>query len=354
MSSTKPLRIGFIGTGGIALNAHLPAWQACPDTEIVAVADVSEEAARKFVIATGGQAQVFADYRDLLRLDLDAVDVCTPNKVHTPAVVAALEAGKHVLCEKPLAVSTGEIEAIGAAVKSSGKVLMSAQHLRFTPAARAIRDWADQGNLGEVYYARVQALRRNLLPARPGFTDVSLSGGGPCFDIGVHALDLALWLMDFPTPVRVTGTTRVNFAKGHKIPGLWGNWSREAFSVEDFASGFIHFDNGATMAIETSWLGHQQENEVMACQLYGLEGGVKWPSTEFASTTGTTFTQGSLTSSANAGKPHHEVVKAFVASIREGIPPAVPWTETLKVIAILEAIYRSAREGREIAIDATP
>lgn len=113
MSRRKKLRIGFIGTGGIALSAHVPGWQALPDVEIVAVADVRETAAREFVKATGGRVQVFSDYREMLKLDLDAVDICTPNKVHTPAVIAALKAGKHVLCEKPLATTTKEIRRIG-------------------------------------------------------------------------------------------------------------------------------------------------------------------------------------------------------------------------------------------------
>jgi len=105
--------------------------------------------------------------------------------------------------------------------------LMTAQHQRFTASARAIKSWADAGNLGKVYHARVRAMRRAWLPVRPGFISKKLSGGGPCMDIGVHALDCCLWMMGFPKPVRVTGTAKVNFAKGHKIPGLWGEWDRE-------------------------------------------------------------------------------------------------------------------------------
>ncbi len=350
--SQRKLRIGFVGTGGIALSAHVPGWQALPNVEIVAVADVREMAARQFVAATGGRVEVFKDYRDMMKLDLDAVDICTPNMVHTPAVLAALESGKHVLCEKPLATSTKDIRRMGKLADKLGLVLMSCQHMRWQPHSLALRDWIHNGGLGEVYHARVRAMRRAKLPPRPGFIYHNLSGGGPCMDIGVHALDAAMWMMDFPKPVRVSGTTKVNFAKKRRgsIPGQWGEWDRKGFDVEDFAAAFVHFENGATLMLETAWLGHQVEDEDMSFQLFGMRGGVKWPSAEFASVLGRTFTQGTLKTPETVGKAHTEAIAAFHQCMTMKKPSLVPWTETYRVIEILEAVYASQKKAKEIVI----
>jgi predicted dehydrogenase len=340
-------RVGIIGTGGVFRWAHIPGWKSIPDAEIVAVADVNVASAAA-VAKELNVPHVFADFRELVKLDLDAVDVCTPNAVHTPAVLAALKAGKHVLCEKPLATTTADVRRMGQLADRKKLKLMTAQHQRFTASARAIKSWADAGNLGKVYHARVRAMRRAWLPVRPGFISKKLSGGGPCMDIGVHALDCCLWMMGFPKPVRVTGTAKVNFAKGHTIPGLWGEWDRKKFDVEDFAAGFVHFDNGATMTLETAWLGHQAENEDMSFQLFGFNGGVKWPAAEFASVAGRALTHGTLTCAEKVDKPHTDEVKAFYDCVVNRKPSPVPWTESIRVIAILEAIYKSQQTGREV------
>jgi predicted dehydrogenase len=278
------------------------------------------------------------------------VDVCTPNNVHTPAVLAALQAGKHVLCEKPLAVTTKEVRQMGELADKKKLKLMTAQHMRYTAASQAIKNWVVAGNLGQVYHARVRAMRRNLVPNRPGFIDKKLSGGGPCMDIGVHALDACMWVMGCPQPVRATGTTKVNFAMGHKIPGSWGDWDRKMFSVEDFAAGFVHFDNGATMTLEACWLGHQPEGEDMSYQLFGTEAGVKWPSGEYATVSNRTLVQGTLAHLHKVERPHTEEIKAFFNCVVNHKPSPVPWTETIRVIAILEAVYKSQALGKEVTI----
>lgn len=348
MNKSK-FKVGIIGTGGIFRAAHVHGWKAIPEAEIVAVADVNADRAASLAKELNIQ-HVFTDFRDLVKLDLDAVDVCTPNGVHHSAVMAALRAGKHVVCEKPLATTTKEVRQMGELADKLKLVLMTAQHQRWTASTMAIKQWADAGNLGDVYHARVRAMRRAWLPVSPGFIDQKLSGGGPCMDIGVHALDAALWIMGFPKPVRVTGTAKVNFAQTHKIPGMWGEWDRKLFSVEDFAAGFVHFENGATMTLEAAWLGHQQENEDMSFQLFGMNGGVKWPSGEFAGVVNRTFTQGTLTWPTRVERPHTEEIKSFYHCVTHRQSTPVPWTETIKVIAILEAIYKSQQTGREVAI----
>ena len=343
------LRIGLIGAGGIACGVHLPAWKNINEAEVVAVADINEAAARK----AGEQfdiPQVFTDYHELTALGLDAVDICTPNKFHTPAVLSALEAGSHVLCEKPLAVTTAEVRKMGELADCKGRILMTGQHMRYLSHSQAVKKWVDSCALGEVYHARVRAMRRAWIPTSPGFLDPVLSGGGPCMDIGVHALDNCLWVMGFPKPVRVTGTIRRNFGNTHDIPGAWGEWDRDLMQVEDFAAGFVHFDNGATMQFEAAWLGHQEEMEDFSWQLFGKKAGVQWPSLKWSSVQAGQFVQGTITAPRGGLKGHQEEIAAFVDAIREGKPSPVPWTESIHVIAILEAIYESARTGREIIL----
>jgi predicted dehydrogenase len=345
----RKFRIGIIGTGGIARATHIPAWKEMPGVEIFAVADIIRERAEA-VGREHGVAHVFADYHDLLKLELDAVDICTPNRVHTPVALAALAAGKHVLCEKPLAVSTREVRQMGTLADRRKLKLMTAQVHRFTTPGVAIKAWADAGGLGEVYHARVRAMRRAWLPIAPGFIDIRQSGGGPCMDIGVHALDECLWLMGFPKPVRVSGVSKVNFANGHRIPNMWGEWDRKIFSVEDFAAGFVHFDNGATLTLEAAFLGHQTETEDVSCQLFGLNGGVKWPSGEFATVQGKQFVQGTITNPHTVEKPFLAEIRAFHDAVVNHKPSPVPWTETIQVMAILEAIYQSQKLGKEIVL----
>lgn len=347
--SIPKFRVGLIGAGGIARGVHVPGWLARPEVEIVGGADLDEAAARQTAAAAGG-VRAFTDPADLLALGLDAVDVCTPNKAHTPAVLAALAAGCHVLCEKPLATSTGEIREMGAAAEKAGRILCTVQNQRFRGETLAVKRWAEAGNLGEVYHARVRAMRRALLPGRPGFIDQTLSGGGPCMDIGVHALDAALWVMGFPRPTRVSGTSRVNFAHGHKIPGKWGDWDRERFTVEDFAAGFVHFENGATLTLEAAWLGHQKGDEDFSFQLFGTGAGLSWPSGEYSSTANGVFVDGRLSWPQRIDKTHTEQIAAFLHACQNGGPSPVPWAESLQFIAILEAIYASQRLGREIEL----
>lgn len=343
-------RVGLIGAGGIAQATHIPGWLALPDVEIVAVADPHEPAAQKAALVAGG-AKVCASFDQLLEHELDAVDICTPNRIHTPAALAALARGCHVLCEKPLAVTTAEVRAMGEAADRAGKVLMTCQNHRFRAETQSLKQWANAGNLGEVYHARVRAMRRALLPPRPGFIEDRLSGGGPCMDIGVHALDAALWVMGFPKPVRVSGTAKVNFAHGHAIPGAWGEWDRAKFDVEDFATGLVHFENGATLTLEAAWLGHQKESEDLSFQLFGTGAGVYWPSGEFATVQAGALVEGKVTAVRRVEKPHHEAIAAFYQAATLGLASPVPWTETISVIGILEGIYASQRAAREVTLN---
>jgi predicted dehydrogenase len=156
--------------------------------------------------------------------------------------IAALEAGKHVICEKPLAPTPAEVQKMIAARDKSGKLLMTAQHFRFQGNAQAMKAEIDGGALGDVYHARSWMLRRTWAPTGRGFIMKQNSGGGPCIDIGVHILDLTLWMMGHPKAVAVTGVTQDKLAK---LPGAFSTWGGaipKEFDVEEFAAAFVRFE----------------------------------------------------------------------------------------------------------------
>ncbi|MCB9162500.1 MAG: Gfo/Idh/MocA family oxidoreductase, partial [Caldilineaceae bacterium] len=250
------LKVGLIGVGGIA-RTHMPGWEASTDAEIVAGSDISGAALATWA-ATYGVDRTSTDPADIINdPDIDIIDVCTPNMVHEELVIAALDAGKHVICEKPLAPTPDAIRRMIAARDETGKTLMTAQHFRFKGNSRAMKAEIETGTLGDIYHARSWMLRRGWIPARPGFIYKKNSGGGPTIDIGVHILDLTLWLMGNPQPVAVTGVADARLAHH---PGQFGAWQDidvpADFDVEDFAAAFVRFDNGATLVLEVSWFLH--------------------------------------------------------------------------------------------------
>lgn len=347
---SRKLRVGFIGAGGIASGVHANGWVEHPDVEVVAVCDVDKKRAAALAEKVGA-GDVFTDYKKLVKLkNVDAVDICTPNKIHTPATLAALNAGKHVVCEKPLAVTVKEVLQMGRLADKKKLKLMTAQHQRYTGMGVACKRFIGKDGLGKLYHSRVMAIRRNLLPCAPGFIDEKLSGGGPCMDIGVHALDLTMWLMDFPKPVRVSGTSRTNFAKTDIIPGQWGEWDRKRYSVEDFAAGFVHFDNGATMSIEACWMAHKEDGETMSGSVFGTKGSIHWPSGAYYSTRNRVIYDAQLKAPPGLKKAHTAELHDFYDCVTNKKPSPVPYTETVKVIAILESIYKSEKLGREIKV----
>ncbi|MBA4387692.1 MAG: oxidoreductase [Verrucomicrobia bacterium] len=347
----RKFRVGIVGCGGIA-NTHATGWLTRKDEiEVVATCDVDIKRARELAQKTGAR-EVLTDYRKLVALkDLDAVDICTPNMLHTPGVLAALNAGKHVVCEKPLAVTTAEVRKMGMLADRKRLKLMTAQSTRWSQKSKAVKKFIAGGAIGTPIHARVYALRRNLLPSwGVGFIDRKLSGGGPCMDIGVHALDLCMWLTDFPKPVRVTGRSRVNFAMAHDIPGAWGEWDRKRFTVEDHAVGFVHFDNGMTMVLEASWLNHQEANETMQNNILGSKGGVEWPTLKYWSARNHVLYDAQIKEQAGGLPAHTLELLDFCDCVVNNKPSPVPWQETIKVIAILEAIYSSESQRKEIRV----
>lgn len=346
----KKVRIGLIGSGGIAQNAHLPGYTAIPDLcEVVALADINPEAAKaaseKFNVK-----HVFDDYRKMLEMDeIDAVSVCTPNYVHMAPAILALRAGKHVLCEKPIAMNAGEAREMVDAAKTAGKKLQVGYNMRFAPSNQVLKTYVEAGELGEIYYARAQALRRRGIPGWGVFINKEKQGGGPLIDIGVHILDLTLWLMGHPKPVAASGVTYAKFGKRSDVVGFLGQWDYKNFTVEDFASALIRFDNGATVVLESSFVANIPE-EIFNSTLCGTEGGATTSPFQIVKEkhkTLQTFKPEFPTATVNS---HHAEIKSFIDAIQNDTQPIVTGEHGLMVAQIMDAIYTSSESGREVEI----
>ena len=347
---TLPLRVALLGTGAIARSQHLPAWSKLPEFKMVALADASPVS----LAAVPSEFQIerrVSDYRELLDdPDIDVVDICVPSALHSEVVIAALQAGKHVLCEKPMATSRADAAAMLAAWRASGKKLMIAQHMRFEPSVIQLRTYLEHNSPGDVYYSRGQWLRRRRLPARPGFTDKRLSGGGALYDLGVHLLDLAWWLIGCPRPMTVSGATFNRLARRRDIGSEWGTWEPTTIDVEDFATGLVKFEGGSAMNLEVSWLGFQPQDEFWRLQMYGTRSGVSWPE-------GVIVGEDNLIpwdlklAEAKGEKAHHHVIRQFARSVADDTPVPVPPEQSANVIAMLDGLYASSASGREAVIE---
>jgi predicted dehydrogenase len=322
------LQVGVIGVGGIA-RTHMPGWVASEQAEVVAGADISADALQGWGEKWEIQ-RLTTDSAELLDdPEIDIVDICTPNNYHAPLAIAALRAGKHVICEKPLAPAPDAIRDMIAARDASGKLLMTAQHFRFRGSSRAMKAEIDRGALGDIYHARSWLLRRAAAPTRPGFIMREHSSGGPCIDVGVHVLDLTLWFMGNPKPVSVTGVARAELAR---------------------------FENGATLILEVSWMLHHETGdraEDMQMWLYGTKGGSHWPRCEIYESNNETrqHYNRSLRITNDTLEAHALECVEFARAVAEGGPSPVPAEESLQVMAILDGVYRSQNAGGEVQIE---
>ncbi len=349
----ETLKVGVIGVGGIA-RTHFPGWKESPHAEVAGLADVVPDVLQR-VGGELGVTKLYSKPEDLIAdPDIDVIDICTPNNYHAPLAIAALDAGKHVICEKPLAPTPQAIREMIAARDRSGKQLMTAQHFRFQGSSKALKAEIDTGTLGDIYHARSWMLRRAAAPTRAGFVSKQHSSGGPCIDIGVHILDLTLWMMGFPEPVSVTGVTQDKLARK---PGAFSQWGglipQDIWDVEEFASAFVRFDTGATLVLEVSWLlHHKTTGEDMQMWLYGDKAGSHWPSNEIVWSNNETQQQlNTQLVRAESGEPHAKECMAFAEAIVNGRSSPVPPEQSLIVMTILDGLYRSATEGREIRLD---
>ena len=232
----KHMRAGIIGCGGIANSKHLPAIKKQGKIDMVAFCDIVEERAVKAKEEYGTEdAKVFTDYKELLKMDLDAVYVTTPNREHSFISIDAMKAGKNVLCEKPMAKTSEEAKAMLDTAKETGKILTIGYQNRYRSDSTYLKRACENGDLGEIYYAKGHALRRRAVPTWGVFLNEEEQGGGPLIDIGTHALDLTLWMMDNYEPDTVMGSVYKKLGNQTETANAWGDWNPEEYTVEDSA-----------------------------------------------------------------------------------------------------------------------
>lgn len=355
------LKIGIIGCGGIANGKHLPALSRLSDkVEMVAFCDIIVERAQKAAQQYGtADAKVYEDYHQLLEdKSIDVVHVLTPNRSHCELTVAALEAGKHVMCEKPMAKTAEDARKMLDAAKRSGKKLTIGYQNRFRSDSLLLKKAVDRGDLGEIYFAKAHAIRRRAVPTWGVFLNEFEQGGGPLIDIGTHALDLTLWMMDNYKPKAVLGQTFKKLGQQTETGNVWGDWDPNQFTVEDSAFGFITMEDGATVILESSWALNTLDVREAQTTLCGTKAGadmvdglrfnlvdlnkqtIKKPSLESG---GVAFYSGA----ASAEPADVEAAQWIDAIINDKTPLVLP-EQALVVTEILEAIYTSAKTGQAV------
>lgn len=350
------VKVAVVGLGWPGMR-HLEAYRGRLGVEVAAVCDADPKRLAA-VLDTHTVPTGFTDVAELLGSGcVDAVSICLPNFLHAPVVVAALEAGMDVLCEKPLAHTLADAERIAAAVHTSDRVFMTAHNNRFRPEVVSLKAYLDHGHLGEVYYAKACWLRRRFEPGDSGwFTRRDRSGGGPLIDLGAHMVDLALWLMGRPQPATATASTYTMFAD--QLRDAAGS----APDTEDLAAGFVRMADGRALALEASWVSHIDLPQIAVCQLFGTRGGARF---EFRFDPPTTLVE--IYSEPVAGlpltsRPVVETLSApesdaftaeiqhFLHCVRTRTTPTSTVDDGLAVLRVIDALYRSADQHGEVRL----
>ena len=341
------VRFGIIGLG--MGRHHAVQLRQAPHAELVAICDLDMERLERVGDELGVPWRA-TNYRDLLGSpDIDAVVVALPNSLHSPVSVDALRAGKHVLCEKPMARNAPEAEQMLQTAREVGRLLMVHFNYRFTAPAMALHRYVEAGELGRVYHARSWWHRNRGIPGLGGwFTSKDAAGGGPLIDLGVHRLDLALWLMGYPQAVAVSGATYDFLGKE------LAQRSRSTYDVEDMASAFVRFADGSTLIIEASWAGNSEHAEEMLTQVYGTRAGIlhrnsngyEFEARLFREEHGSYVTVVPQLVPDDFDNPQEH----FARCILEDRQPIATGEQGLQVMRILDAIYLSAQTGTEIRL----
>ncbi|KKO52918.1 Gfo/Idh/MocA family protein [Paenibacillus sp. DMB20] len=362
------LKIGIIGCGGIANAKHLPALSKLSElAEMTAFCDIiierAELAAKQYGAAG---AKTYTDYRQLIQDgQLDVVHVLTPNSTHSVITVEALEAGKHVMCEKPMAINSLEAKSMLDAAKRTGKKLTIGYQNRFREDALMLKEACEDGFLGDIYLAKAHAVRRRAVPTWGVFMDKEKQGGGPLIDIGTHALDLTLWYMNNYKVKSVSGTAFQKL-KDQNQANLFGKWDPNEFEVEDSAVGFIKMENGATIFLESSWALNTLDVREAMTSLFGTRGGAEMrrnPADGNPALHLNTELYGKLVEikpEMNASIPYYgskveneadREARQWLEAILGDKALLVNPEEAYVVTRILEAIYESSRTGQEIILN---
>ncbi|MBP3961871.1 Gfo/Idh/MocA family protein [Paenibacillus lignilyticus] len=353
------VRVGIIGCGGIANGKHLPSLAQVKDAEIVAFCDIIVEKAEQAKAKYGTEeAKVYSDYKLLLQdASIDVIHVCTPNDSHAVISIDALEAGKHVLCEKPMAKTAADARKMLEVAKRTGKKLSIGYNNRYRADSRYLKEACDAGELGEIYFAKAHAIRRRAVPTWGVFLDEEKQGGGPLIDIGTHALDLVLWMMDNYKPKVVLGRAYHKLSQNENAANAWGPWDPKQFTVEDSAFAMITMENGATVILESSWALNSLEVDEAKVSLSGTKAGADmkdglrfngehnsrlYVNKVELNSGGVAFYEGASETA--------EVLEAsmWIDAVKNDKETFVKPEQALVVSEILEAIYESSRTGKAV------
>jgi len=335
----RKVSLGVVGLG--MGRHHLREFAACPRAEVVAICDIDRDRLRNAQQEFGVE-HAFTSYSKMLQLPgLHAVSVVTPNYLHMSQTIAALRAGLHVMCEKPLAMNFAQAQRMVAEARRRRRILMMHYNGRFCQEAFFLKRYIEQGGLGRIYFAKAGYVRRRGIPRLGSwFTQKAQAGGGALIDIGVHALDLALWMMGYPKPVEVLGGVYAEFGPSLASPS-------KPFDVDDLGCGLIRFANGAMLFLEASWASNIGR-DAFYIQLLGTKGGAERGEglrlyTEEAGTT-TDLVPARYTEAVPSAQRH------FVDCILRGRKPIAPGEEGMQTVRMLEAIYKSAARGRAVRL----
>ncbi|SCP98452.1 Gfo/Idh/MocA family protein [Anaerobium acetethylicum] len=362
------LQIGIVGCGGIANNKHMPSLKKLADKcEMVAFCDTIEERAVKAAGEYGTEdAKVYTDYLEMYKDEtIDIIHVLTPNVVHCPATVAAFEAGKHVLCEKPMAHTSEDARKMMDAWKKSGKKFTIGYQNRFREEIQSLHTACENDELGDIYYAKAHAVRRRAVPTWGVFPNKALQGGGPLIDIGTHALDITLWMMDNYKPVSVTGSVFYKLGSLAQATegNMFGPWDPETYEVEDSAFGMIKMENGAAIYLEAAWALNVSESKEASTTLCGTKAGAEvlsgmsYPIDQLVYNRGHhgVLTEEKISKAGNiayfeggTGEPGYMEAKQWLDAILNDTDALVKPEQAFVVTQILEAIYESNRTGKEV------
>lgn len=345
------VRLGIIGAGSIS-RAHLGAIREGAGAKVVAVCDIIAERAQKRAAEYSIPA-VFTDHRRMLdEVEMDAVVVAVPNNLHHTITIDALHAGKHVLCEKPMAITSAFAREMVEASHQARRVLAIGVANRQRSEIQLLRQMVERGQLGRIYYAKAVRLRRNGIPAwGTWFTRKEESGGGGLIDIGVHGLDLAWYLMGTPKPVSAAGATYAAFGPERRGLGKHGtpDWSGK-FDVDDLAVGFIRMEDGSVINLEAGWAINMPGDD-RVCILGERMGAISTFDNrlQLFSEVGKELVD--TIHATDGGSRFRNQMQNFTAAIRGEAQVVAPGEQGLVVTRMLEAIYKSAKTGLTVALE---
>ncbi len=356
----QPLRAGIIGLG--VGKAHAKGYRTSPDAELIAVCDINEERLQ-MLAAEWGTPVHYTDYHRMLKeTPLELVSICLPNALHAEATLLALEAGMHVICEKPMAPTVAEARQMLDAARRLNRRLMIAYNFRYRPDTQWMKNLVQSGALGTIFQANVSWRRETGIPGSGWFGEKGLAGGGALIDLGVHVIDLSLWMMGFPDVTTVSGDTRMLFGQ-HNLK-TWGRHpgdrARDGFDVEDGAVGFVRLANGAHMLVQATWAEHTQpQQDDIRVELQGTEGTAILHIRNYRNEDTLRFYTElhgepvTVIPSPRFGGPqgHEALIHDLTRCIKYDLPTPTDGAQGLAAIRVLEGLYESARAGREIALE---